>query len=347
MERYLGMDVHADSCTICVLSASGQPSRRDVVATRAPALKEYFRSLSGKLHLCVEETEWSEWLVEILWPHVAEIVSVPGQRVRGSKNDQIDAHALAERLRTGQIRRAVYKAPRQFSRLRELARVYGKLTGDVVRTKNRLRSLFRRRGVACPGPQVYDPERRRELVAALPESIHSAVELLGRELEGLEALRAEAEAAMVEASHRFPISRILETVPGLGPVRVAQMLPVVMTPHRFRTKRQFWSYCGFGVTTVSSSDWAQSDGRWIKASVTRTRGLNPNSNRVLKTIFKGAAHTVITHVRTNPLREAYERSVAAGTKPNLARLTLARKIAAITLAMWKSQERFDPARVNG
>lgn len=347
MERYLGMDVHADSCTICVLSASGQQSRRDVVETRAPALQEYFRSLSGTLHLCVEETEWSEWLVEILSPHVAEVISVPGQRVRGSKNDQIDAHALADRLRTGQIGRAVYKAPRQFSRLRELARVYGKLVGDVVRTKNRLRSLFRRRGVSCAGPQVYDSERRRELSAVLPASIQPAVELLGVELECLEALRAEAEAAMVQESHRFPISRILETVPGLGPVRVAQMLPIVMTPHRFRTKRQFWSYCGLGVRTESSSDWVQRDSRWVKAPVSRTRGLNPDSNRVLKTIFKGAAHTVITHARPSPLREAYERTVAGGTKPNLARLTLARKIAAITLALWKSQERFDPARVNG
>ncbi len=26
-----------------------------------------------------------------------------------------------------------------------------------------------------------------------------------------------------------------------------------MTPHRFRTKRQFWSYCGLGIVTRSSS----------------------------------------------------------------------------------------------
>lgn len=348
MQRYIGIDVHAESSTIVVLGATGKRLSRDVVATRAPELVAYLRRLRGPVQVCIEETEWSEWLVEILSPHVLRIVSIPGQRRAGSKNDESDAFGLAERLRTGQIDQAVYKAPRTFARLRELARLYGKRTGDVVRTKNRLRSLFRRRGISVSGGEIYAGEPRGELVATLPESMRLSVELLGLELDGLEALRAEAKAAMLAESHRFPISRLLETAPGLGPVRVAQMLPIVITPHRFRTKRQFWSYCGFGIVTVSSADWVRGrSGGWTRGSVPQTRGLNPKSNRVLKTIFKGAAHTVIHQTRSHPLRDAYERITAAGTKPNLAELTIARRIAAITLAIWKSQERFDPARLNG
>jgi transposase len=345
MQRYIGIDVHRESSTICGLSASGKRIRRDVVETRAPELIEYFRQLSGTTHVCIEETEWSEWLVEILAAHVETIVSVPGERPRGSKNDDIDAFGLAERLRTGQVRKAVYKNPKSFARLRELARVYVKLVGDVVRTKNRLRSLFRRRGVACAAEEIYDPETRRECLELLPVSMRPAVELLGLELDCLKPLRLEAQAAMVQESHRFPISRILETAPGLARVRVAQILPIVITPHRFRTKRQFWSYCGLGIRSVSSSDWAQTpDGRWVRAPVNRTRGLNRKSNRVLKNVFQGAAHTVVCK-HCQPLYDAYERTLAAGTKPNLARLTLARKIAAITLALWKNQERFDPERM--
>jgi transposase len=54
---------------------------------------------------------------------------------------------------------------------------------------------------------------------------------------------------MLRESRRHRVARILETAPGFGPVRVAQMLPIVVTPHRFRTKRQFWSYCGFARRT--------------------------------------------------------------------------------------------------
>jgi hypothetical protein len=64
---------------------------------------------------------------------------------------------------------------------------------------------------------------------------------------------------------------------------------------------------------------------------------------VLKEIFKGAATTVITQ-RKGAIYADYERLLEAGTKPNLAKLTLARTIAAIVLCMWKKQEAYQPER---
>jgi hypothetical protein len=168
---------------------------------------------------------------------------------------------------------------------------------------------------------------------------------LGRELEALEGLKAEAEKALLQEAHRHPIARILETAPGLGPVRVALLLPIVITPWRFRTKRQFWAYCGFAIVTRSSADWLRVDGRWVKARVLQTRGLNFNHNHTLKALFKGAATTVIAHSGPNPLQTGYERLLANGTKPNLAKLTVARQIAAIVLAMWKTEATYDPRRI--
>ena len=42
-----------------------------------------------------------------------------------------------------------------------------------------------------------------------------------------------------------------------------------------------------------------------------------------------------------PFREFYEGLLAKGMQPAMARLTLARKIAAITLSVWKKGESFD------
>lgn len=344
MERYLGLDVHAQSCTFCVLSESGKQIRREVVETNGQALVGFLKQQPGKLHLCVEEGEWSLWLHEILSPHVAQMVTVWPEAKQGAKSDGLDAHGLAERLRTGRLGRVAFKAPRQFAELRELARAYTLLTRDVVRQKNRLKSLFRRRGVACPGKEIFQVEGRQSRLSELPKSMVRTVELLGTELDHLEELRAEAcEAMLAQASH-YPIAAKLATVPGMGPIRVAQMLPIVVTPHRFRTKRQFWSYCGFGIVTRSSADWARQDGRWVKAHVPMTRGLNHNHNHTLKAIFKGAATTVISRARPNPLLEAYDRLCEQGTKPNLAKLTIARRIAATVLALWKRQEVYDPKR---
>jgi hypothetical protein len=42
-----------------------------------------------------------------------------------------------------------------------------------------------------------------------------------------------------------------------------------------------------------------------------------------------------------PLRDFYVALLAKGMRPEMARLTLARKIAAIALTLWKKEERFD------
>lgn len=134
-------------------------------------------------------------------------------------------------------------------------------------------------------------------------------------------------------------------VPGLGKIRVAELVPIVITPHRFRTARQFWSYCGLGIVMRSSSDWVRSYGRWIRTEIAKTRGLDRNHNHTLKWIFKGAATTVLTRARQSPLREHYDRMLEAGSRRNVAKLTIARKIAAMTLAMWKSEEVHAPSGI--
>src|SRR5258708_3539382 len=64
-----------------------------------------------------------------------------------------------------------------------------------------------------------------------------------------------------------------------------------------------------------------------------------NHNHDLKNIFKGAATRAASTV--GPFQDFYQACVARGVKPHLARLTLARKIAATTLLVWKKGVRFD------
>ncbi len=67
-----------------------------------------------------------------------------------------------------------------------------------------------------------------------------------------------------------------------------------------------------------------------------TRGLNQNHNRSLKNIFKGAASAAAA--RPGALQDFYRAMVERGMKEELARVTLARKLAALTLRIWKTGE---------
>ena len=75
--------------------------------------------------------------------------------------------------------------------------------------------------------------------------------------------------------------------------------------------------------------------------------LNCNFNRTLKYVFKGAATSAIAYYNYRPLADHYQAMLKAGTKPNLAKLTIARKIAAVVLRLWKNQEDYNPSKGYG
>lgn len=217
------------------------------------------------------------------------------------------------------------------------------LAQDLVRARNRLKAVFRSRGIATDA-SVYNPEQRPNWLEQLPRPQQQLAQLLGRELDILVPLREQAQKWLFAEAKTHPIVRIMSTGPGLGRTRTAQLVAVVATPHRFRTRRQFWSYCGLGVVTRSSSDWARRNGSWLHTPVQHTRGLNRRRNALLKAVFKGAATTVIRQLPDDPLHAHYMRMLDSGIKPTLAKLTLARRIAATVLSMWKHEEAYDPKR---
>jgi transposase len=195
------------------------------------------------------------------------------------------------------------------------------------------------------GVNVYGVRHRVAWQKKLSSSAQVRATHLYAHLDFLLEPKKQAEADLLREAKKHAIARILETAPGFGPIRAARLVPVVITPHRFRTKRQFWSYCGLDVVTRSSSDWIQAaDVGWTKARVAQMRGLSRQHNHVLKDIFKGAATTVITQVNKDPIHARYERLLDGGTKPTLAKVSLARMIAATVLRMWKDEKEYEPGR---
>ena len=210
----------------------------------------------------------------------------------------------------------------------------------------RFKALFRARGIKAPGKRVYHPKNREEWLAKLADDgARFRAQTLYAQLDVLRELRPRVKAAMVAEARRDPAWTVLRTIPFLGPVRISLILAIMRTPWRFRTKRNLWAYCGLAVVTHSSSDYVLVDGQAVRRRrAPMTRGLNRNHNRELKDVFKGAA-TAATG-RPGPLRDYYEGMIARGMREELARVTLTRKLVAITLRLWKKGEPYDPAKLN-
>jgi len=348
MPRYIGLDVHKTSTTMAVVGPSGKQLACHVVETNVSQIIGLLKTIPRPRHLCLEEGTQSSWLHEMLSSQVDEIVVVGvGQQSRGPKDDRRDAFKLAEDLRTNAVKRRVFKNVGSFALLRELARGYRMQVQDSVRVQNRIRALYRSRGLSNPGDPVFGKKTRQDCIATLPAQMQPVAELLLREYDAVQGLRADAEKQMLCEARRHRATRLIETVPGIGKIRSAQLVPIIISPSRFRTKRQLWCYAGLGITMRSSSDWTQNEqGQWRRDTMLKTRGLNRNHNAVLKSIFKGAATTVVMLADTaSPLYRHYAAMLDGKTKPDMAKLTIARQIAAIVLAVWKKEEEYDPAKL--
>lgn len=203
MDRYIGMDVHAVSCTVCIVGASG-------------------RQLWAWRRRC----DWE-----------------PSTRWCSKRRVDLRDFVLYPRATTDHARRDAHANPHQ---------------GAASRARDP------DTGAAGVQP-VPAASMARQASLGLPSLGRAVVAGARRPAE----LKRDAEKQPIAETHRHPISKILETCPGFSPIRTAPALPVVVTPNRFRTARQLWSYSGLGIVMRSSGDWVKRNDGWVRAETAR------------------------------------------------------------------------------
>src|SRR5438105_519254 len=343
-EECIGLDVHQATISVAVLDSTGKLVMESILETKAATILEFFAGLRGTLSVTFEEGTWAAWLYDVLKPHVAKLVVCNPRKNAllkdGNKSDRIDARKLAELLRLDNLK-PVYHGETGVRMLRDLARSYLTIVKDLTRVMNRLKAMYRSRAIPCSGRDVYYTRHRTEWLGKIREAgVRRRAEQLYQQLDLLQHVREQARRELLAESRKHTITAKLRKIPSLGPIRSALAVALIQTPHRFRSKRQLWTYSGLGLETRDSGEYHFIKGQPRRRKKQATiRGLNKDYNHDLKSVFKGAATRA--SVKPGPFQEFYQRSLAKGIKPTMVRLTLARKIAAITLTLWKKGENFD------
>jgi transposase len=327
-----------------VLNSSGKLVMESTIETKAITILDFLKGLRGSLHVTLEEGTWATWLYDLIKPHVTELVVCNPRRnallKEGSKSDRIDARKLAELLRANLLR-PVYHGENGVRTLQELARSYLAISTDLIRVMSRVKAIYRSWGIPCTGKQVYAPRHRSEWLGKIREAgVRRRAEFYYQQLDALRSLRQDVRRELLAEAQKHDAWKLLRAIPFIGPIRAALLIALIQTPHRFRSKRQLWTFSGFGIETHSSAEHRYVQGELQRAKKPASvRGLNRNHNHDLKNLFKSAA--TVAAAKPGPFQEFYERLVAKGMRPEMARLTLARKMAAITLTIWKKGARFD------
>ncbi len=343
--QYLFLDVHQASIVGSIRDPEGTVVMRASIPTEARAVLQLVRSAGPRVHVGFEEGTQAQWLHDLIAPHAERVVvcNLRGENKSGNKNDRHDADEGSERLRNGSLK-PVFHGMSNLITLKELVRNYNNLVEDTTRVMLRIKAIFRARAIRTEGAAVYRASQRKEWLDMLEGGARVRAGSLLTQLDALLELRPKAKAAMLAEARRQPGWKILRSIPFLGPIRVAQLLAIIATPFRFRTKRNLWPYAGFAVVTRSSADQEFVDGKRRKRRTPpMTRGLNRNHNPILKNVFKAAAASAIA--KPGPLRDFYEASLKRGVREELARVTLARKIASVVLRLWKKGELWNPDKL--
>ena len=294
--KYIGLDVHQSTISVAVLNADGKLVMQSVIATHAASHSRISSRIARELHVTFEEGTHSAWLYDLLVRRVSKLVVCNPRKnallKAGNKSDTIDARKLAELLRAGLLS-PVYHGQNSTAAVKHLGRSYAALTEDTTRVMGRLKALYRSQAIACAGQKPYAARHREEWLAKLSESgLQRRAQRLYQQLDLLQELRRDARRDLILECRKHRETKLLRTIPWLGPIRVAMLIGRVQTPHRFRTKRQFWAYCGLALETRSSADFGFVNGQLQrKKKPVFIRGLNLNHNHDLKNLFKSAATT--------------------------------------------------------
>jgi len=288
--HFVGLDVHQSTVVASVRDESGKIVMKATVPTEEKAIVALVRSWP-RVHVAFEEGTQAQWLHDVLIDQVERVVvcNVRGKGPLANKDDRIDADGISEKLRVGDLKPVFHGAP-EILTLKELVRNYNNLVEDSTRVMLRIKAIYRARAIATPGVSVYRASQRKQWLAKLEGGARVRAASLLTQLDALLELRPKAKGAMIAAARRQPGWKVLRSIPFLGAVRVAQLLAIMRTPFRFRTKRNLWPYAGLAVVKHSSANQVFKNGELQRSKkAPMTRGLNRNHNPALKAVFKGAA----------------------------------------------------------
>lgn len=313
-----------------VRACGGAPLRRDV---RRGQFAEFFAKLAPTevvLEACGASHHWGRVLEAL--GHRVRLIAPQYVKpfVKRGKNDRHDAEAICTAAAQAGMRFVALKsAERQAEALalrrREL------LVRQRTQLVNALRGhaaefgVVAAKGVAKVAPLLAAVASE----AGMPETARRELRALGEEIGRLEEAIVELDQQLAAQHKANPVSRLLEEIPGVGPVG-ALSFAVGVDPKAFESGRHFAAWLGLTPRERSSG------------GVQRLGGISRAGNERLRQLLVLGATAVIRHARPGARgASAWLLKKLAESKPRkLVAVALANKMARIIWAMMTSGEAF-------
>jgi transposase len=343
MGSYVALDVSLRSTSVHIVDETGKCLWRGKCASEPKALAVLVRKRAPEVVRVGLETGFlSTWLCHTLAETGLPIVCMDARHakavlsVRPNKTDANDAEGLAQLLRTGFFREVRVKSWASML-VRNLITVRRQLVRTQVDLANQLRGILRTFGLALPPGSGGG--RRFEAAVRERATIRPGLSLIILPL--LETWRAVRERvvmldkAAVAAARRDPRCRLLMSAPGVGAITALTYVGTVEDPQLFQGARAVGAWLGLTPRRYQSGE-IDSMGR-----ITRC------GDPLLRTALYEAANQVLTRSHAASALRRWGLMLKARNGHKKAVVAVARKLAVILHAMWKTDAVFcaEPALV--
>ena len=214
---------------------------------RRDKLKAFFAALPPTeivMEACGSSHHWGRLLIAL--GHVVKLI--PPQYVKPfvkrGKNDRIDAEAINEAASRPSMRFVAVKGAEQ-----QAATLILKTRDMLVRQRTQLINAVRGHAaefgvIAAKGTARVEPLLARIAEDdTLPAAARAMLAVLGGQIATLDRQIAELETQMRAAHKANPLSRLLEQIPGIGPIS-ALSLALTIDPAQFRSGRHLAAALG-------------------------------------------------------------------------------------------------------
>lgn len=339
-DYFVGLDVHFRTSTLCILGSDGRQVKSLTLRGGWDRVIGQLRELGGSIAICYEASIGYGALHERLTKVCRRIVVAHPGGLRlifrsRKKNDRVDAQKLAKLLWLDEVPQ-VHVPASEVRSWRELIEMRRRTVQKRTRVKNGIKAILRGLGiVTAPGRSLWS-KKGRAWLAALELPTTAAMlrrELLTDELDHLDGQVRRLTAELDRIAQGQPATKLLMTIPGVGPRTAEAFAAYVDDPRRFGGIRRIGSYFGL----VPSQD--------ASAGVNRLGHITKQDPASVRKLLVEASWGAI---RCCPsMREYFQRLVGGRReRRKQALVAVAHKLSRIMLTMLKTGEEYRSAQSN-
>jgi transposase len=244
----IGLDLGDKTSCYCALDESGEVLFERSVSTTKKGFSQVFGALA-RCRIALEVGGHSPWVSRLLKSFGHEVIVANARQVKlitqsSRKNDKLDAQTLArlaridpELLRPVQHRSE--QAQQDLMRIRARAALVEARTGLINSARGLAKSLGERLP-KCDADQL-DEQPLGAMPAALQEALQPLLEEVGSMTERIQGYDKQIEQI---ARDRYPETKLLRQVSGVGSLIALTFVLTVEDPGRFGKSRDVGCYVG-------------------------------------------------------------------------------------------------------